>query len=304
MGTGTRVPQDQPADPLKKPRLEDKEHVKRTFDRHLRQGENSQMNGASQKRMLVFGWGAACAAALETLKERTDTPFQVHVVSHVSQAADCNLQEVAATLGFNCLLTDDDDEVLQEATAFAPDLIVSVSYRKRIASSVLSLGQDCLNLHPSLLPKHRGCWSGFWVIFEGDEETGVTCHRMVEKFDEGCILHQERLAVTATDTSWSLYKRLLPVTADCFRRVMDMYFSGNLPEGTPQDRMKGASYHFRKLPFDGLIQPDWSEERIGRFIRAMHMPPFEGAALVTAEGRRLVFDTWEDYAIAKKNGSL
>ena len=40
--------------------------------------------------------------------------------------------------------------------------------------------------------RHRGCFSGFWSIHEGDSETGVTCHRMVEKFDEGRIIYQAR----------------------------------------------------------------------------------------------------------------
>eukprot|EP00959_Pyramimonas_sp_CCMP1952_P469397 9494865-Pyramimonas_sp.AAC.1 len=48
--------------------------------------------------------------------------------------------------------------------------------------------------------------SGFWAIFEGDAETGVTCHRMVHEFDRGHILWQERAPIAGDDTSFSLYR--------------------------------------------------------------------------------------------------
>eukprot|EP00392_Amoebophrya_sp_AT5.2_P013088 g13199.t1 len=104
------------------------------------------------------------------------------------------------------------------------DLIISVSYRKRI--SCLHLAPERVNFHPSLLPRHRGCFSGFWVIFDGDAETGVSCHHMLEKFDQGGLVHVERCALDYTETSKSLYEKLIPVTKTCFEKVMDMFFEG------------------------------------------------------------------------------
>ncbi|CAE7466953.1 arnA [Symbiodinium natans] len=245
-------------------------------------------------QVLLFGWGAA---AEEVLKELSSVGTEqvggslpssaILCISQTSQAKDCDLRDVCAALGCECVLCDSEAEILEKARGFRPDLIVSASYRKKLPSSVLSLCPDCINFHPSLLPKHRGCWSGFWCIFEGDSETGVTCHRMVEAFDAGLVLHREHIAVEAVDTAFTVYRKLLPVTARCARQVFRWYFSSEgLPAGEEQ---KGeSSYHYRKLPFDGLIQQEWSDQQVERFIRAMNFPPFDGAAILVDDKRVLV----------------
>ena len=72
----------------------------------------------------------------------------------------------------------------------------------------------------------------------------------------------------------------------------DIWKSG-LPAG--EEQQGSASYHFRKLPFGGLIQPEWSDTQIQRFIRAMHFPPFEGAAVAIDGGRRLEISSVQEY---------
>lgn len=90
-------------------------------------------------------------------------------------------------------------------TDYHPHLIVSVSYRKKIKClDCASVG--AVNFHPSLLPKHRGCFSGFWTIFDGDEKTGVTCHHMLEQFDAGLLVHVEELVLAGAETSKTLYE--------------------------------------------------------------------------------------------------
>eukprot|EP00747_Dinoflagellata_sp_TGD_P168323 gnl/TRDRNA2_/TRDRNA2_194463_c0_seq1.p1 gnl/TRDRNA2_/TRDRNA2_194463_c0~~gnl/TRDRNA2_/TRDRNA2_194463_c0_seq1.p1 ORF type:complete len:323 (-),score=40.31 gnl/TRDRNA2_/TRDRNA2_194463_c0_seq1:80-985(-) len=259
-----------------------------------------------RRRVLVFGWGEACEEVLRVIAksiERSDSESAAVVlcVSHVSQACACDLCAVCAELGFDSALHDDDAGVLAASQAFAPDLIISASYRRRLPNSVLALCPGaCINFHPSLLPRHRGCWSGFWAIFEGDAETGVTCHHMLEKFDAGCIIHQERYRITADDTSASLYRNMLPVTRSCARHVLSRYFNGDehgsgrgcIPEGTAQEGE--PSYHYRKLPYGGVIQLEWSDAQVARFIRAMEFPPYEGAVVLVGY-RRVPVNSLEDY---------
>jgi len=265
-------------------------------------GEDASCPGSARaplppaRRILFFGWGAAAGRVLDELAVYAKKgACLVHCVSHLSQAADCDLQEVCKRHSFDCSLFDTlssarlseaNAEIFALAQGFAPDLIMSSSYRAKLKADVLNLCADSINFHPSLLPRHRGCMSGFWAIFEGDSETGVTCHRMVEAFDEGRLLHQERQAITSDDTSVSIYKKLLPVTALCASNVLRLYFGPGLPLG--DDQNGDSSYHFRKLPFDGLIQPEWSDDQVQRFIRAMHFPPFDGAAVFLNDERFLV----------------
>ncbi|CAE8642748.1 unnamed protein product [Polarella glacialis] len=254
--------------------------------------------GGRLRRVLVLGWGAAAEAVLQELSayiteggsSGSGSASAVCVVSHTDQAAEADLRDVCTRLGFECVLKDGSAEILEQARRFEPDLIISASYRKKIPASVLDLCPDAINFHPSLLPKHRGCWSGFWSLFEGDAEIGVTCHRMLEAFDAGRILHQERIPVAADDTSISVYRKLLPVTGACARSVLALYFGRGLPDG--EEQPEGGSYHFRKLPFDGLIQPEWSDSQVERFIRAMHFPPFKGASILIG-GQQVAVDSLE-----------
>lgn len=258
---------------------------------------NASMKG---RRVLVFGWGAAAEAVLEELAKystqqaggSSSSSAIVCCLSHEQQAADCDLRVVCQRLGFECVLNDRNACLLEVAQRFQPDLIVSASYRKRIPASLLAVCADRINFHPSLLPKHKGCWSGFWCLFDGDAETGVTCHRMVEEFDQGNILLQERVVVAKDDTSFSIYKKLLPVTALCAQRVFHQYFQTGLPEG--EEQQGEGSYHRRCLPFDGLIQPEWDDGQVERFIRAMYFPPFDGAAMMLS-GHRVFVPSLEDY---------
>merc|ERR1711924_185859 len=109
---------------------------------------------------------------------------------------------------------------------------------------------------------------------------------MVEAFDEGRILHQESQAIDSDDTSASIYRKLLPVTARCASHVLRLFFGPGLPLG--EEQTGNSSYHFRRLPFDGLIQPEWSDEQVERFIRAVYFPPFDGAAVLRGSERVLV----------------
>merc|ERR1712216_675607 len=68
--------------------------------------------------------------------------------------------------------------------------------------------------------------------------------------------------------------------------ILGLYFGAGLPSG--EEQQGEASYHFRKLPFDGLIQHEWSDSQVERFIRAMHFPPFDGAAVVLNGEKHLV----------------
>lgn len=252
------------------------------------------------ERVIFFGWGKAAEYALRAVAEELPDA-KVLVISGVDQAGDAPLNEVCAEFPerLSCCLTDDDAEVEEAARSFAPDLILSSSYRKKIKAEVLGLCPDALNFHPSLLPKHKGCFSGFWSIFEGDTETGVTCHRMVEKFDEGRLIHAARMPLDGTETSVSIYKALLPVTETCMRQVLELIKAGALPEGEAQEPGSG-SYHFRNLPFKGIVQPEWPEERAERFIRAMHFPPFEGACIMV-RGEKRPCETLQAYREAMRD---
>src|SRR5205814_9710856 len=94
--------------------------------------------------------------------------------------------------------------------AYQPDLVVMASFDQILASDTLAVpSRGWLNVHPSLLPRHRGPEPIYWTIVNGDQEAGITIHTTVPRIDAGAILAQRRIAVDDGDTAGTLTKRLV-----------------------------------------------------------------------------------------------
>jgi len=89
-----------------------------------------------------------------------------------------------------------------------PDMVVVIAYGFILPPWILhGTSMGCINLHASLLPRHRGAAPINWAIIRGDKETGVTTMLMDEGMDTGPILMQERTPITPEDTAGSIYDR-------------------------------------------------------------------------------------------------
>ena len=87
-----------------------------------------------------------------------------------------------------------------------------------------------LNIHPSLLPRHRGLDTHARALAAGDEETGCTVHEVTAALDDGPILGQARLPVLPGDTVESLSARVLGVEHILYPAVLRRFAGG---DGTP-----------------------------------------------------------------------
>ncbi len=92
--------------------------------------------------------------------------------------------------------------------ALSPDLLVVVAYGRILGEDLLGLApQGAVNVHASLLPRHRGAAPIQWAIAEGDGETGVTIMQMDAGLDTGDILLQRAIAI-GDDDAEALFPRL------------------------------------------------------------------------------------------------
>jgi methionyl-tRNA formyltransferase len=113
-------------------------------------------------------------------------------------------------------------EFVDRIRELKPDLLVSVSsgqiFRKELLGTA-SMG--CINVHSSLLPRYRGLLPTFWVLANGERETGVTVHRMDESVDTGGILLQRRVPIEAEETHHSLLEKTKRLGAEMLLEVLD-----------------------------------------------------------------------------------
>lgn len=163
---------------------------------------------------------------------------------------------------------------------FQPDCIASIYYRHIIKQAVIGACDGRIfNLHPSLLPAYRGCSSLTWAMVNQQSEAGFTYHYIDEGCDTGNILLQQKMEIMPFDTQATLYLRVSTQAMEYFDEVLDLVAHkepGRVQTGEP-------TYFPRGCPHNGVIDPDWSDEKIATFIRAMIHPPYPPATYLGRE---------------------
>jgi len=119
--------------------------------------------------------------------------------------------------------------IVETIKAANPTLGIMLDYGLLIPKEIIELFQmGIINLHPSLLPKHRGAIPAVSTILDGDSLTGVTIIKIDEKFDQGCIIAQEESEVLQDDTPPVLYDRLFNIGVNLLLRVLPDYLAGQI----------------------------------------------------------------------------
>lgn len=184
-------------------------------------------------------------------------------------------------------------EWAQRLRDLEPDIVISGWYRDLLKRPILEVPpHGCLNLHGSLLPKYRGRAPVNWVLVNGESQTGMTLHYMVERADAGDIVGQVAVPIDLEDTALTLYHKLAAATTQTLRAAWPLLRVARAPR-VPQDHSQ-ATYFSRRTPEDGRFVWDWSALRIHNLVRAV-THPYPGA--FTDRGDRRLF-VWSARLVA------
>lgn len=165
-------------------------------------------------------------------------------------------------------------DAIESLRALHPDAIVVAAYGLILPQAVLDLPPyGCLNVHASLLPKHRGAAPIPAAILSGDAETGVTIIRMDAGVDTGPMFAQAREPIRPDDTTLALGARLAGLGARLMVETLPRIVRGEIAP-VEQDHAQ-ATLSAKIDKDDGRI--DWSKPaiEIDRMIRAY--TPWPGA---------------------------
>ena len=179
-----------------------------------------------------------------------------------------------------------------EFPSYSIDLFFSLYGRRIIPEYILkNIRFNSINLHPSLLPEYKGCFSCPWVIIKREKKTGITFHKIDKEIDNGNILYQVEIDLDGKETGYSLYHKL---SSEFISRFDDFYLNLLNDRLVSKEMPKGGDYYPRKVPFEGIIDPNWSNSEIESFIRAMYFPPHK-SALFKKNGKVNEIDTFDQY---------
>jgi len=173
------------------------------------------------------------------------------------------------------------EEAVAKIRELAPAVIVVMAYGQILPPAVLEIPRvACLNLHASLLPRHRGAAPIQAAILAGDRESGITVMYMDEGLDTGDVLLQSRLELAADETGGSLHDRLAQIAPEALHEALAQLQRGGTNR-TPQDS-SAATYSPKLERGDGLIEWTDSAALIERKIRAYN--PWPGAFTLVRDG--------------------
>jgi methionyl-tRNA formyltransferase len=250
-------------------------------------------------RTIFLGSGGFGREALRRLSGRDDTDL-VGVVTAPARPAGRSQQltatplaDTAAELGRTTILTPERlraPESIAAVLALRPDLLVLADYGQIVPAALLGVQLGALNLHPSLLPRHRGSTPIPAAILAGDAETGVSLMRMDEGLDTGPIVDQERVALDGTETTPALEALLEHVAAGLLDRNLGRWIRGEL-EPRPQDDA-GATLTRPLRREDGRLDPRRTAIELERQVRAYQ--PWPGSFVDTPVGRIVVWSAGVD----------
>jgi methionyl-tRNA formyltransferase len=174
---------------------------------------------------------------------------------------------------------------IAEVARFRPDLIVVASFPKIISVEILAAARlGALNMHMSMLPRHRGPDPLFWTYWHDDRDAGMTIHWMNERVDAGDIAAQQAMPLARGVPSREAYMRLTAVGVELLAGVLGRVAGGETPRMPQDDALatyeSAADIARARVPF-----AEWPAERVWHLLSGLG-DQFNGM-LVDAGGKRL-----------------
>jgi methionyl-tRNA formyltransferase len=164
------------------------------------------------------------------------------------------------------------------------DVAVVVAYGRILPPDLLAAPRlGCVNVHGSILPRHRGAAPIQWSVLSGDDETGVTLMQMDEGLDTGPMLATRRTPIGPDETSADLFGRLSHLGAELVREELPKFLDGKLPP-VPQDH---AAATLAPLLTKELGRLDWRQTARQVHDKVRGLQPWPGCS-TTLGARRLI----------------
>ena len=142
---------------------------------------------------------------------------------------DPTLKRIAQVNGIKTweIKTPNNKQFLDEIKQLHIDVIINQS-QNILKSELLSIPKiGVINRHNALLPKNRGRLTPFWVLYKGEEETGVTIHFVTEELDAGDIIVQKKFSIERHDNFNTIVKKNYELASTALLEALDKLEKNN-----------------------------------------------------------------------------
>jgi methionyl-tRNA formyltransferase len=164
-------------------------------------------------------------------------------------------------------------QVMEQLASYKPDIIVVCGYGQILTQSVIELPRlKSINVHYSLLPRHRGASPVASALLAGDEYTGVSIQIVRMKLDTGPLLASAAIPIKSYDNTGTLTQKLAIVGAQLLEEALGGWIRGEI-NPVEQDESK-ATYFGQVKKEEGKI--DWDKPAVEIWNRVRAFQPWPG----------------------------
>lgn len=159
------------------------------------------------------------------------------------------------------------ESAIEELRGLDCDIAIVMAYGQILPRAVIEAPKKaCINLHASLLPRHRGASPIQAAIRDGDSETGITLMHIASKLDSGDMILKERTPIAAEDTGGILHDRLADIGPLLLEKSLTVLESDTIAAEAQDESL--VTYSGKLERDHGKI--DWSQsaDTLARLIRA------------------------------------
>jgi len=231
----------------------------------------------NKKNTLVFFGNERLATGLNTktptLRKLIDAGYDVKaVVTNFEQAVsrksrELEIVQTAKEHDIEVIIPEKPTDIIARLKEMKPDIAVLVAYGKIVPQSIIDIFPGgIINIHPSLLPLHRGPTPIESVILSGELQTGVSIMQLTKEMDSGPVYMQKKVHLKGDESKQDLANLLLEHSSELIIEVLPDILSGNITPTEQDDSI--ATYDSRISKDQGNI--DWNKPavQIEREIRA------------------------------------
>ena len=213
----------------------------------------------------------------------------VAVVSNYERGTSRNartleIQYIADAHNIPVLLPEKPADIADTLQSYDAAVAVLVAYGRIVPQEIINIfPRGIVNIHPSLLPLHRGPTPLESVILNGDDRTGVSVMSLVKAMDAGPVYGQSEVPLSGSETKQELADSLLEIGSLMVIELLPGILDGSI-EAKPQDDV-AATYDKLIAKDDGKIDTTKSAERLEREIRAYAWWP---KSYTTLKGKEVI----------------
>ena len=225
-------------------------------------------------KIVFIGTPEFAVPVLEALNSKYEVVLVISQPNRVKKKGvflDTPVCAKAKELGLNIIQPEHIGEEYEYIKSLEADILVSAAYGQYVPSKVLNLFKKTLNVHGSLLPKHRGGAPIQRAIMNGDDVTGVTIIEMAKKLDAGLMYAKKEYVIKDTDTSDKVFSELSIIGTNLLMEVIEDVYNGVLT-GEVQNEEE-ATFSSNLTPEEEFISFDMKDKMVVRHINSLTSNP-------------------------------